>query len=75
MLQVSIGQCQSQLIETCAFKSQVTVMCEAWQPTHKRSYRYRYCDNTVYVTVSRVNAYSGGVLAKALPGGLRYLST
>ena len=27
------------------------------------------------VTVSRVNAYSGGALAKALPVGLRYLST
>ena len=27
------------------------------------------------VTVSRVNAYSGGVLARALPEGLRYLST
>jgi hypothetical protein len=25
--------------------------------------------------VSRVNAYSGGVLARALPEGLRYLST
>ena len=27
------------------------------------------------ITVSRVNAYSGGVLARALPEGLRYLST
>jgi hypothetical protein len=27
------------------------------------------------VPVSRVNAYSGGVLARALPEGLRYLST
>ncbi len=27
------------------------------------------------VTVSRVNAYSGGALARALPEGLRYLST
>jgi hypothetical protein len=27
------------------------------------------------ITVSRVNAYSGGVLARALPQGLRYLST
>ena len=40
-----------------------------------KTYRYRYCANTVYVTVSRVNAYSGGVLARALPEGLRYLST
>jgi hypothetical protein len=27
------------------------------------------------ITVSKVNAYSGGVLARALPEGLRYLST
>jgi hypothetical protein len=27
------------------------------------------------ITVSGVNAYSGGVLARALPEGLRYLST
>ena len=27
------------------------------------------------ITVSRVNAYSGGVLARALPEGLRYRST
>ena len=27
------------------------------------------------ITVSRVNAYSGGVLARALTEGLRYLST
>ena len=27
------------------------------------------------VTVFRVNAYSGGALARALPEGLRYLST
>jgi len=27
------------------------------------------------VPVSRANAYSGGVLARALPEGLRYLST
>jgi len=27
------------------------------------------------VTVSRVNAYSGGALARALPESLRYLST
>jgi len=27
------------------------------------------------VTVFRVKAYSGGVLARALPEGLRYLST
>jgi hypothetical protein len=27
------------------------------------------------ITVPRVNAYSGGVLARALPEGLRYLST
>ena len=27
------------------------------------------------ITVSRVNAYSGGVLARALPESLRYLST
>jgi hypothetical protein len=27
------------------------------------------------IKVSRVNAYSGGVLARALPEGLRYLST
>ena len=27
------------------------------------------------ITVSRVNAYSGGVLARALPEGIRYLST
>jgi hypothetical protein len=27
------------------------------------------------VTMSRVKAYSGGVLARALPEGLRYLST
>ncbi len=27
------------------------------------------------ITVSRVNAYRGGVLARALPEGLRYLST
>jgi hypothetical protein len=40
-----------------------------------KTYRYRYFANTVYVTVSRVNAYSGGVLARALPEGLRYLST
>ena len=40
-----------------------------------KTYRYRYSANTVYVTVSRVNAYSGGVLARALPEGLRYLST
>jgi hypothetical protein len=29
----------------------------------------------VRLTVSKVNAYSGGVLARALPEGLRYLST
>ena len=40
-----------------------------------KTYRDRYCANTVYVTVSRVNAYSGGVLARALPEALRYLST
>ena len=40
-----------------------------------KTYRYRYFANTVYVTVPRVNAYSGGVLARALPEGLRYLST
>ena len=28
-----------------------------------------------HVTVFRVKAYSGGVLARALPEGLRYLST
>ena len=27
------------------------------------------------ITVSKVNAYSGGILARALPEGLRYLST
>jgi hypothetical protein len=27
------------------------------------------------ITVSRVNAYSGGLLARALPEGLRYLSS
>jgi hypothetical protein len=31
-----------------------------------KTYRYRNFANTVYVTVSRVNAYSGGELAKAL---------
>jgi hypothetical protein len=32
-------------------------------------------DVPIPVPVSRVNAYSGGVLARALPEGLRYLST
>ena len=40
-----------------------------------KTYRYRYFANTVYVSVSRVNACSEGVLARALPEGLRYLST
>ena len=40
-----------------------------------KTYLYRYSANTIYVTVSRINAYCGGVLARALPEGLRYLST
>ena len=54
-------------LATCAATSR-------WRCVPK-TYRYRYCADTVYVTVSRVNAYSGGVLARALPEGLRYLST
>jgi len=33
--------------------------------TYLNQYRYRYSANTVSVTVSRVNAYGGGVLARA----------
>jgi hypothetical protein len=55
-------------LEVCVFITAVPII------SVQKTYRHRYCANTVYVTVPRIKPIAGA-LARALPEGLGYLST